>query len=201
MVWKMKIEDINLFKLKEYSNKLAQKVQETGYEPDHVLYIERAGLLVAHEIAKHFDCPISGIYSSRSGTSIKSKVKFILRYLPRAVTHLLRNIEIKSNVHGAMNERNVYIESRFPPRGKNILIVDDAIDTGFSLKAVLDFLKPRGYLREHIKIAVLTTTQNEPVCSADVSLFEQVSFAFPWSYDSREYNESRKLYKDLKASL
>ena len=195
------IEDVSLAKLRSYSYELALKIKESGYVPNHVLCVERAGLLVGYEIASFFNCTISGIYSSRSGHFLKSKVRIILRYLPRAVTHLLRDIEFKSKVHTIKSERSVYIESQLPPKGKKILLVDDAIDTGYSLKAVLDFLIAKGYRKDDIKTAVLTTTQNDVICRADISLFDQVSFAFPWSYDSKEYDRTWKLYETIKASM
>lgn len=201
MVFGTSIEDVSLAKLRSYSHELALKVKDSGYVPDHVLCVERAGLLVGYEIASFFECSISGIYSSRSGHSLKSKAKIILRYLPRAVTHLLRNIEFKSKVHEVKKDRHVYIESQLPPKGKSILLVDDAIDTGYSLKAVLDFLITKGYCRRDIKTAVLTTTQNNVICKADISLFDQVSFAFPWSYDSKEYDRTWKLYETIKAAM
>ena len=196
-----KIKDIGLAKIFEYSLMLAKMIDEDGYRPDHVLYVERVGLFPGHEIAKYFGCSISGIKSSRSGTSIKSKAKILLRYLPKPMTHLLRNIEIKSNFHGIKKERNVYIESEFPEKGKKILIVDDAVDTGFSLNAALNYLETNGYLRSLIKTAVLTTTQKSPVCRPDITLFHQIDFSFPWSYDSMEYNKSWKLYEHLKNTV
>ena len=201
MPWGKMVQGLSLSKLNEVSLTLAQKLRGSGYEPDHVLYVERAGLLVGYEISKYFDSTISGIYASRSGHSLKSKLKLIFRCLPRGVTHLLRNIEFKSNIHSVKKERSVYIEGQYPPNGKRILMVDDAIDTGYSLQAVLDFLLINGYDRAQIKIAVLATTQNDPICRADISLFEQVSFAFPWSYDSKEYNRTWRLYERIKASI
>ena len=197
----MKIEDIGLSKLTEYSLMLAKKVDESGYVPDHVLYVERVGLFAGHEIARCFGCSISGILSSRSGTSFKSKAKVFLRYLPRPVTHFLRKFELKSNIHGVKKERNVGVENELPPKGKKLLVVDDAVDTGFSLKAVYDFLLAHGYERDEIRTAVLTTTQEDPVWRPDISLFEQVTFAFPWSYDSREYKASWELYDHLKQKI
>lgn len=197
----MKIEDIGLSKLADYSVMLAEKVGEAGYVPEHVLYVERVGLFPGHEIANHFNCGISGILSSRSGTSLKFKAKVFLRYLPRPVTHLLRNFEVKSNIHGVKKDRNVGVEGKLPPKGKKLLIVDDAVDTGYSLKAVYDFLITHGYEREEVRTAVLTTTQENPVCRPDISLFERVTFAFPWSYDSTEYNASWELYEHLKQKI
>lgn len=194
-----KIEDINLSKLKEYSIMLAQKVGESGYIPEHVLYLERVGLFPGCEIAKYFGCTISGIAASRSGTSVKSRLKIVLRYLPRSVTHFLRNLEIKSNIHGINKERNVYVEGEMPPKGKKLLVVDDALDTGYSLKAAVDFLMTQGYAVDNIMTAVITTTQENPVWCPDISLFDQVIFAFPWSYDSKEYDQTWTLYEKLKA--
>ena len=179
---------------------LGKKVHESGYIPEHVLYVERVGLFPGAEIAKYFDCPISGIAASRSGTSVKSRLKIVLRYLPRPMTHFLRNLEIKSNMHGIKKERNVYVENEMPPKDKKLLVVDDAIDTGNSLKAVVDFLIEWGYAPNNIRKAVITTTEENPIYSADISLFERC-FAFPWSYDSREYNAAWRLYHQLKDSI
>ena len=89
----------------------------------------------------------------------------------------------------------------YPPQDKNLLIVDDAIDTGYSAEQILSFLLGNGYHKEQIKIAVLTNTNNNSACLADISLFDQVKFAFPWSFDSREYNRAWKLYDEYKSSI
>lgn len=192
------IKDISLTQIKEYSLHLAHKVSNSGWMPDHILYVERAGLFVGYVISRYFDCSISGIYCGRSGTSLKSKVKIILRLLPRAVTHLLREIEIKSNIHSIKEERKVYIDSMYPPKGKNLLVVDDAIDTGYSIEAVWDHLMQKGYDKDRVKIAVLTTTQPDIKRSADISLYKETVFAFPWSYDSKEYEKAWEKYEETR---
>jgi hypoxanthine phosphoribosyltransferase len=196
-----RIKDISLSQAKDYSFRLAHKVSSSGWIPDHILYVERAGLFIGHVVSRYFDCIISGIYCGRSGNSLKSNMKIIFRLLPRTVTHLLREIERKSNIHSIYEDRNVYIEGLYPPQGKNLLIVDDAIDTGHSAKEILSFLLSCGYLKEQIKIAVLINTYRNSECWADISLFDQVKFAFPWSYDSREYNRAWKLYDEYKSSI
>jgi hypoxanthine phosphoribosyltransferase len=180
---------------------LARKVGGSGWMPEHILYVERAGLFIGYVLSRHFDCSISGIYCYRSGRFLKSNIKFILRLLPRAVTHLLREMEIKSHIHAIKDGRKVYIQNGYPPEGKKLLIVDDAIDTGHSAKEILRFLLNRGYQKDYIKIGVLTSTYKESTCQADISLFNQVKFAFPWSYDSREYSQAWKLYHEYKSSI
>jgi hypoxanthine phosphoribosyltransferase len=180
---------------------LAHKVSSSGWMPDHILYVERAGLFIGYVVSRYFDCSISGIYCGRSGGYLKSKIRIILRLLPRAVTHLLREMEIKSHIHSIKDGRKVYIESLYPPQSRKLLILDDAIDTGYSAKEILRFLLKRGYHRDNIKIAVLTNTRKDSTCQADISLFDQVKFAFPWSYDSREYNRAWKLYHEYKSSI
>jgi hypoxanthine phosphoribosyltransferase len=201
MGWTSNVEDIDLLKLKDLSFDLAKKVNELGFKPQHILYIERAGLFIAHEIASYFRCPFSGIYANRAGTKIKSKIKFILRYLPRSITHLLLQIELRSNVHSVKKERNVNMEEKLPSKDLNVLLVDDAVDTGFSLNAVLEFLRNNGYVSDKMKTAVLTTTQKNPIFRPDITLFEQITFAFPWSYDSREYKEAWMLYDKIKTLI
>ena len=196
-----RIKDISLSQIKEYSLMLAHKVSTSGWMPDHILYVERAGLFIGYVVSRYFDCSISGIYCGRSGNFLKSKIRIILSLLPIAVTHMLREIEIKSNIHYINDRRKVYIESLYPPQGKNVLIVDDAIDTGYSAKKILRFLLNRGYQRDNIKIAVITNTLKNSTCQADISLFDQMRFAFPWSYDSREYNRAWTLYDEYKSSI
>ena len=40
-----RIKDINLEQIEEYSLHLAHKVSNSGWIPDHILYVERAGII------------------------------------------------------------------------------------------------------------------------------------------------------------
>ena len=194
-------KDVDLYKLRNLSFALAKKVEGCGVKPQHILYIERAGLFIAPEVSTYFGCPFSGIFARRTGDKAKSRIKFLLRYLPRPTTYLLRQIELNSKMHSIKKDRNVSVEVELPSKELNILLVDDAVDTGFSLNAVLEFLKTNGYACDKMKTAVLTTTQKNPIYRPDITLFEQIAFAFPWSYDSREYKESWMLYNKIKKSI
>lgn len=117
------------------------------------------------------------------------------------MTRWLREIEIKSNIHSIYDNRRVYIESLYPPKDKSLLIVDDAIDTGYSAKAVFCFLSSKGYSKDNLKMAVLTNTYKDSEYRAHFFLFDQAQFVFPWSPDSREYNRAWKLYHEYKSSI
>ena len=195
---KKQIIDVDLELLQRMSRQLANRISETGYHPDHIIYIERAGALPGFEMALFFRCSITGLSAKRSGTSFKSQVKLILRFLPRFVTHFLRRLEIGSSIHDANKTRVISCSVPLPARNKKILLVDDAIDTGHSLDAVLSYLQERGFERKNIKIAVLTTTGADPVVPADFTLLDQVICAFPWSYDSREHKQTLKMIEAIK---
>ncbi len=188
---KKQIIDVDLDLLSTMSINLAEKIKQSGFIPNHILYIERAGILTGFEFAQFFNRPVSAIISRRSGTGFKSKIKFILRLLPRFITHFLRRLELKSTVHKVNSKRNVTCKGTLPLKNKTILLVDDALDTGHSMAAVLNWLETRGFARKNIKTAVLTTTGKSPQITADFSLLDQVICAFPWSYDSRSYNKTK----------
>ena len=196
-----KINTLNFEDIRLYSRQLSTKIQHLGITVDHILYVEKAGLFLGFLIAKHIDCPISGIYSRRRYDSIKKRSKIFIRQLPRFLTNLLRQIELHSSLHRIKKNRCVHISSIYPPHNQNILIVDDAIDTGVTLQSVHNFLIFNGYDPNHLKTAVLTTTSKYSFFKADISLFEQRAFAYPWSYDSNEYSKAQHIYEKYKSAI
>ncbi|SEH08557.1 Phosphoribosyl transferase domain protein [Candidatus Venteria ishoeyi] len=201
MLFFQPVKDIDLELLKSYSKKLAQNIDNSGFKPDHVLFVERAGLLIGYFVADYFNCPISGISTRRVGSSAKSRMKIVLRYLPRFITHFLRQLELNSSIHKIKNERHIITDYPLPSKELNIILIDDAIDTGYSVKAVVNYLLMKGYMRDKIKVAVITTTTIKPKFKADFSLFKEVICAFPWSYDSRQYKETWLMYEKKRKLL
>ena len=193
-MFSLPVKDINLDLLGIYSKELASNINQSGFTPNHILFVERAGLLIGSQIADYFDCSISGIATKRTGGATKSRLKVFLRYLPRFITHFLRRMEINSSIHEVKSERKIVTDYPLPGKDRKILLVDDAIDTGYSIQAVIEFLLAEGFKRDLIKVAVITTTAKNAKYKADFSLFDEVICAFPWSYDSREYDKAWLLY-------
>ena len=61
-------------------------------------------------------------------------------------------------------------------------MVDDALDTGTTLKAVVELLQALAPAST-VRSAVIVTTTADPVISADISLHNRVLGRFPWSHD------------------
>lgn len=70
--------------------------------------------------------------------------------------------------------------------GMKVLLVDDAIDTGMTLKIVKNFLVNQFNETNDIKIAVVTSTNRHPVMEADFFLYNRVLIRFPWASDVKE---------------
>ena len=116
-----KVIDVDLEGLDRMSLALGTQIKAGGFVPDHVLYVERAGLLIGDVLAGFFNVGLSGILSRRAGTSAKSGIKSILRRLPRWLTHSLRRLEIISSIHKARPERQISWDRRKILQGKKFL--------------------------------------------------------------------------------
>ena len=69
---------------------------------------------------------------------------------------------------------------------KKILIIDDAIDSGDTLSAIVETLKKTNP-KAKVATAVLTETTKNPAIRADYTLYRnQTLIRFPWSNDYRK---------------
>ena len=200
MIFK-KVIDVDLKDLDQMSLALGRKITADGFKPDHILYVERAGLLIGNVLAEYFKVGLSDITCQRMGTSAKSGIKGVLRWLPRWATHLLRRLELFSSMHKARSERHVTWNRALPLAGKKILVVDDAVDTGYSLRAIMQYLLAYGLSQKNIRIAVLTTTGKDLCITPEYSLVKNTICAFPWSYDAPQFYETREKMADLRAQI
>jgi hypoxanthine phosphoribosyltransferase len=188
------IIDLDFPALEKHLTTLAEMISTSDFRPEHILYIERAGLYCAHTISKHLQISASGIQAQRSANQLKEKCRHVLRWMPRPVSHSLRKLEIASGLHNRNNERQISFRQQEPPRDRNILILDDALDTGYSMLAVQQHLVQLGHEPSRIRTAVLTVTSQQAVMEPDYFLFQQTIVTFPWSYDSACYDNARNQY-------
>lgn len=68
----------------------------------------------------------------------------------------------------------------------NILIIDDAVDSGQTFAIIRDYLKSINE-NVNIKYAVLTTTYKNPKVKVDYTLYRRTILRFPWAFDTFKF--------------
>lgn len=114
----------------------------------------------------------------------KSTLKSIFRILPKRFLNYLRLQEHRFLMKNHNLEREIHFTNSIPwQRYSQIWIIDDAVDTGRTLEAVLNSVKMEVNDCLKIKTLVVTTTSNQAKTKPDFSLYHQVLVRFPWSLD------------------
>ena len=192
---------LSLENLEKESLSLARKV-EADFRPDLVVYIARGGYLIGDTIAGYFNVDNIGIHAEREGGKLKELISPVLRCLPQSVKLSLRKMELASGVHKEYKERKIYWDNsdvclRVLKHKKNILVVDDSVDTGYSMISVVQ--KIRRDVGEDIIIktaAINCWSKSLSVIRTDFCIYEDTIIQTPMSKDSQEYSVFEFLYNN-----
>lgn len=173
---------------------LGERIMERGV-PDLVILVPRAGDVIGAELKKHSqfsDITFVRIKAQRALTKYKSRghTRRVLSLFPLALKDILRQTEsgFRESVFrltGARSAKALEYSDNVPKLIKAanmITIVDDAIDSGETVKSIIDFVR-RINFSAPIQVAVITTTFNAPLIVADISLYTNQIIRFPWSED------------------
>ncbi len=180
---------------------LATQINNSGEVFDVVVGIQTGGGYVAREVYKTLkEQSINATYVEvkiqRGSTRAKevSHVKTILRKLPEFILNFLRILEveflelkakfIKPVRHGEISFASE-VGQLLSEGGKNILLIDDCIDTGYTIKAIKDYIE-ENFLNNKVKTAVVTIAHRKPIIKVDYKLFNRVLIRFPWANDAKE---------------
>ena len=110
----------------------------------------------------------------------------------------LRKKEFNSNVHQKNTERNVTYDSKIwekYKKCKNILLVDDSVDTGYTIKLCKDEIQ-KFFSNSVIKVVALNYFEkSKSIIETDYSVYVDTMLNGPWSSDSKYYNEFIEKYK------
>jgi len=168
--------------------------------PEALVGIRTGGLVVAEAMARSVTDPppVLPLTSRRAGTGAKSRIGLLprlLKALPRPVVDRLRLLELRllsRRRRRTIQEQHVdqpeadAVRARLAglPPGSRVLVVDDAVDSGVTLAAVLRLLRETCDPGIDFRSAVITVTLDDPLVEPDYTLFRGVPCRFPWSFDA-----------------
>jgi hypoxanthine phosphoribosyltransferase len=180
------VRDVNLSDIGAVTNALGVRVQEAGFRPDCIVYLETGARLMAAILCDRFHVPAVPLQIQRKSSRIKEWIRYILRSLPDRFKDGLRRAESHWRLNRKTGRREITTSAAVNLNGLRVLIVDDAVDTGSSVRLARKWATDMGASREHIKVAAIAATTDVAAKETDFHLFEELC-RFPWSSDSREH--------------
>lgn len=179
----------------------------TYFHPDIVVYVAKGGYLIGKDIAEYFQVPYIGIHAQREGNKTKEKLANLLKRLPQVVTKFLRQMELKSGVHKKVKQRKVFWDQddNYLEKMKNVhnvLLVDDSVDTGYSMKALLPYVIKAAGMPIEVRIASINVwSKSESVIQTDFYNYRDTIISTPMSNDSREHSQFLNQYANRHSKM
>lgn len=171
--------------------------KDDGFRPHAVVGVRRGGSVVCDAFCRHFPPHRyelrSDVSRQRASTQKKSgTISAILKHLPYWMLNIMRMAESKfltlthsgqTSMPAAVEIPHDLVQILRIQKNPRILIVDDAIDSGLTLCAVIDSLKEVNP-DVTVRVAVITVTTNSPRVNADYFIYNnRTLIRFPWSED------------------
>jgi len=164
------------------------------YVPEYVIAIERGGGVLVDVLLDAGLIDSACVIRLKSQRKLtQSKDKFFtscIKILPDRLNVLLRQLESLFKESMQIFRRNnnpkyVSLLSNIDLKvldDKNILIIDDAIDSGETILSCIQFLEQKCEPAE-LKIACITVTFTKPIIQPHFTLFNRTIVRFPWAPD------------------
>lgn len=122
----------------------------------------------------------------KSGKFSKTVLKTVFRFLPKFLLDKFRVWEHLYLSKNRIQERKIIqINELKSSQFDLVLIVDDAVDSGITMKKVIEFTREKLGNSPEIKTLAVVLTQKNPVYSPDFCMFQNVLIRFPWSLDGK----------------
>lgn len=194
----MKVVDADREKISEFCGAVVDHLNIRGRESVLVVGIRSGGVPLAEALHGGVSGParldLSFVRCSRPSTKNKKNgivgklFRTLIRLMPRGVLNFLRNLEHSVLSRKRTPDRHVESEISDYSGYQLIVVIDDAVDSGHSLGAVMQYLqseleKSENYDAE-LRSAVYVVTQEDPVFEPDYSFERGVLVRFPWALDA-----------------
>lgn len=166
-----------------------EKAVSAAFTPDLIIGIATGGEYVSAGLFP--DVPHTSVALHRPSTADKERASIIFRILRRSPQYVADALRILEARILAITGHSHKIPAFTLPedtcgaisRARNVLVVDDAVDSGATLKAVLSAIAAVPGTRE-VRSAVITVTTGSPLVSPDYALYRNSTLIrFPWSKD------------------
>lgn len=190
----MKVLTITSAKFPVICGSLADKIIQSKFHPDIIIGIRNGGGYVGMELAKSFrEAKYTEVEIRRKGSNNKNNkyVRRFIAWLPLRLNNWLRIAEsqlLKKKKHIRLGNISFdkHISNLLLAKGQNILLVDDAIDSGATIAKLVGYINAN-YPDNNIKVAVITVTTASPIIDADFYLYhDNTLIRFPWAIDAQK---------------
>ncbi|HDS8992547.1 TPA: phosphoribosyltransferase family protein [Klebsiella pneumoniae] len=175
------------------------------YKPDLIVGIATGGAVVVDHMGLTDDKKIVIIKRQRPFTKTKNKIKLKnwLPYFPFWLSNIIRRLELSFNEYRFYNSSNrktlkgdVHFLKGSPDSfldARKILLVDDSIDSGVTLKECLNFINQYISSETEVRTSSINVTFRKPIIMPDYTLYSRTIVRYPWASDVRLKNEKNSL--------
>ena len=166
-----------------------------------MIFISKGAYQIGQVISDYYDVPLLEVFAKRKVGKLKKLISPILKIIPTSIKRVLREKEIKSNIHEGNADRNVYFDEKIWDKyidATNVLIVDDSVDTGNTISQVEECVK-KYFNKSKIILATLNVfSKSESTVKINYYLLKDTMLNGPWSNDSKENKKFSLMYKKWK---
>jgi len=195
----MKVINFNPIQFEEYLHTIVDDIIDDK-NSILVLGVREGGIPIAQmvynqlKMVNHLKVDLDDVLCQRPTTKVKKKnqqreelVKTIFRWTPEVLLNQLRIAEHHLITSKKVNPtREVSFRQPIDFSWYDlILIVDDAVDTGYSMTEIINHIRVVSKSHPHIKTLSAVVTKGNPVITPDYFLYRDVLIRFPWSLDAK----------------
>lgn len=115
-----------------------------SYQPDLILFIAKSGFVFAMPLARVFGCDVADVLVKRQGNGIKDAISNHVPHIPLSLLKIVLKSRLMICFNSTNNKRELVVTDRLRSinldKYHKILLVDDSVDTGWSMRKALDYL-------------------------------------------------------------
>ncbi|MBF0596608.1 phosphoribosyltransferase family protein [Faecalibacter rhinopitheci] len=130
-------------------------------------------------------CQRPSTYAKKNKKFLKYLIQNFFKILPLSVLDILRVMEFKILTNSNLDTaRHIIVENEIDyNKYDKILIIDDAVDSGLTLKKVSDYIGTKKHESVAVESLAVVVTNENTMMMPDYFLYKNVLIRFPWSLD------------------